>query len=200
MPFLPRLGRAFIVIASLLGMPGAFAASSQAQSPPQKEVETLGFDDTAYLHRWSKNGQNEFTPEGDEDLARWRDMITINVHAAVRNGDQLAALANSILSRYQERGKIVRTDSKPRTSQRPAEHLIVAILGNEGFLEAAFARVVLHEGTGVVAVYSHRAYGKEAAGSLGEWLKTKGASVEKTLMTWNQIPSLKVLSRLPQSP
>ena len=198
--FPSRLGRAFIVIASLLGMSDAPAASIQTDNFPQKKVETLRFGDTVYLHRWSKNGQNEFTPEGDKDLARWRDMVTINVHAAVRNADQLAVLANSILSRYEGHGRIVRTDSKPRTPQRPAEHLIVAILGNEAFLEAAFARVVLLEGVGVVAVYSHRIYGKEAAGSLGEWLKTNGESIEKMLMTWDQIPSLSVLRRLPQSP
>jgi hypothetical protein len=126
-------------------------------------------------------------------------MVTINVHEAVRNGDQLATLANGVLSNYQSHGKIVRTDSKPRTSQRPAEHLIVAILGTSAFLEAAFARVVLIDGVGVVAVYSHRAHGKDAAGAIGEWVKTNGPPVEKTLMTWDRIPSLVVLRQLPQS-
>jgi hypothetical protein len=82
----------------------------------------------------------------------------------VRNGDQLAALANSILTNYQKHGKIIRTDSKPRTPQRPAEHLIVAVLGNATLLEAVFARILLIDGVGVVAVYSHRIYGGDAAG------------------------------------
>lgn len=32
-------------------------------------------------------------------------MVTINVNEAVRNGDQLAALANSILANYEKHGK-----------------------------------------------------------------------------------------------
>ena len=199
MPFPSPLKRALAVLASLLVISGALAASSQTDNSRQTKAETLSFGGTAYLHRWSKNGQNEFTPASDKDLERWHDMVTINVYAAVRKGEQLADLANSVLSKYQAHGKIVRADSKPRTPQRPAEHLIVAVLGNGALLEAAFARLVLIEGTGVVAVYSHRVYGKDAAGTLGEWLKTTGPSIEKTLMAWDQIPSPVALKQLPQS-
>lgn len=93
----------------------------------------------------------------------------------------------------------MRTDSKPRTPQRPAEHLVVALLGNPNFLEAAFARFVLVDGVGFVTVYSHRVYGKDAAGAMGDWLKSNGPSVEKTLMAWDEIPSLAALKQLPQS-
>ncbi len=137
--------------------------------------------------------------DGDDDLTRWRDMVTINTHQAVRDGEQLAALANTVVSNYQKHGKIVRTDSKPRTPQRPAEHFIAAILGNPGLLEAVFARVVLIDGVAAVAVYSHRIYGKEAAASMGEWLKANGPSIEKTLMAWDTIPPLAALRSLPQS-
>jgi len=193
-----RLVHALAAIASLLVFSNVFAAN-QADPAPQAKAATLTFGDTVYHHRWSKGGQNEFTPEGDNDLERWRDMVTINLNDGIRNGDQLAGLANSILANYQKHGKIVRTDSKPRTQQRPAEHLIVALFGNANFLEAAFARIVLIDGIGVVAVYSHRVYGNEAAGTLGDWIKTNGPSIEKTLMTWDKIPSLAALRQLPQS-
>lgn len=179
---------------------GAVAASNSPVDPAQADASTLTFGGTVYMHRWSKNGQNEFTPPNDKDLDRWRDMVTINVNEAVRNGDQLAALANSILANYQKHGKIVRNDSKPRTPQRPAEHLIVAILGNATLLEAVFARIVLTDGVGTVAVYSHRVYGGEAAGPIGDWMQTNGPTIEKNLMTWDKIPSPAVLRRLPQSP
>ena len=126
-------------------------------------------------------------------------MVTINTHQAVRDGEQLAALANAVVSNYQKHGKIVRTDSKPRTPQRPAEHFIAAILGNPELLEAVFARVVLVDGVGVVAVYSHRIYGKDAAGPMGEWVKANGPAIEKMLMTWDRIPPLATLRSLPQS-
>ena len=198
MKFKSRVVHALALMASLVAFDGALAASSQISDSP-RQAATLTFGGKTYLHRWSKNGQNEFTPPSDKDLDRWRDMVTINVNEAVRDGDQLAALANSILANYQKHGKIVRSGSKPRTPQRPAEHLIVALLGNATLMEAAFARVVLIDGVGVVAVYSHRVYGKEAAGPIGEWLQTNGPTIEKTLLTWDKIPSPAALKKLPQS-
>ncbi len=194
-----RLAHVLMALASSVAFSSAFAAPNQLLDTPPTKAATLNFDGRLYLHRWSKAGQNEFTPENDKDLGRWHDMVTINVHQGVRNGDQLAELANAVLGNYQRHGKIVRTDSKPRTPQRPAEHLIVALLGSPGLLEAAFARILLIEGVGIIAVYSHRAYGTDAAGTLGDWLKTKGPSIETTLMTWDKIPSLVVLRQLPQS-
>lgn len=64
-----------------------------------------------------------------------------------------------MLGNYPKHGKFVRTNSKPCTNQQPAEHLVVAVLGNPAFLEAAFARLVLVDQVGMVVVYSHRVYG-----------------------------------------
>jgi hypothetical protein len=104
-----------------LGFNASFAADEPTKSD-QKTAKTLSFRGVDYLHRWSKDGQNEFTPKGQEDLNKWREMITINVHQAIVSGDQLADLANRVLGNYQSVGKILRTDSKPRTPQREAEH------------------------------------------------------------------------------
>ena len=202
MTFQSRLMHGLAVIIAGLGVlvfSGALTAADQPRNSPQARIAAISFGGMEYAHRWSKDGQNEFTPQSDSDLDRWRDMITINVHGAVGNGDQLAGVANKVLSNYQTHGKIVRTDSKPRTAERPAEHLIVAVLGNPAFLEAAFARCVLVDGAGVVVVYSHRVYGKQAGEAMGEWLKTNGPSLEKTLMTWDKMPSVAALKRLPQS-
>jgi threonine dehydrogenase-like Zn-dependent dehydrogenase len=174
----------------------SIAQTTDAQA---KETMTLNFRGSDFVHRWSKDGQNEFTPRSDSDLATWRDMITVNVHESVANGDQLAELANRILTNFQRRGKILRTDSKPRTVGRPAEHLIVAVLGDPNFLEAAFARCALVNGVGLVTVYSHRVYGQAAGPATSEWLKINGSQVEKTLMDWEQLPSAASLKRLPQS-
>ena len=127
-------------------------------------------------------------------------MVTINVHESVRTGEQLADIANRVVGNYQQHGKIVRTDSRPRTPEKPAEHLIVALLGTPNFIEAAFARCLLGNGVGTVAVYSHRVYGKDAGAAMGEWLKANGPATEKTLMNWNGIPAPAALKALPQSP
>jgi hypothetical protein len=77
--------------------------------------------------------------------------------------------------------------------------LIVALLGNQDFLEATFARFMLIDGVGVIAVYSHRVYGKDAAETLRLLLETNGPPREKTLMEWDKVPSLSALRQLPQS-
>jgi hypothetical protein len=178
-----------------------FVAPSFSKEPlPRPAGAGFGFGGVQYLHRWSKSGLNEFTPAGQEDLGKWRDMVTLNVHAKVRTGDQLAGLANAVLGNYQGAGgRIVRTDSKPRTPQKEAEHLIVALLSAPGVLEAAFARVVLVDGQGMVLVYSHRAYGAQSGATMGKWLEANGQKVETQLMAWNGYSRPAQLARLPQS-
>ncbi|MCO4859150.1 hypothetical protein MKD49_21845 [Herbaspirillum sp. WGmk3] len=162
-------------------------------------AEALTFDNVNYLHRWSKNGQNEFTPPAETDLNHWTDMVTINVVEQATDGDKLAQLANLVLKRYQAAGKVVRINSLPRSDTRPAEHYIAAVLGNPGFLEAVFARFVLVEGTGFILIHSHRIYGQQAGNDMAQWLQANGPQQEAALMAWNAMPSLQSLRQLPQS-
>ncbi len=194
-----RLVQGLLAIGCAVALPVVSAPPGAAGPPRPAAGMTLRFDGVDYLHRWSKDGQNEFTPKSDPDLAKWSDMVTINVFEAVRTGEQLAEVANKVLGNYQARGKVLRTDSKPRTADRPAEHLIVAALGDPAFLEAAFARLLLVEGSGYVVVRSHRIYGKAAGPAMSDWLKANGPNVERALMDWNQLPSPNALKRLPQS-
>ena len=176
----------------------AFAAPLLAASPPPAATR-LTFHGTDYLHRWSKNGLNEYTPAGQEDLGKWQDMVSVVVHPQVGNGEQLANLANAVLSNYQGAGSILRTDSKPRTPQAEAEHFIAAILGAPRMAEAVFARVVLVDGQGVVVVVSRRAYGPQAAETVGKWVQAHGAGIEAALMGWQAVPRPAALATLPQA-
>lgn len=123
-------------------------------------------------------------------------MVTLNVHESVRNGDQLAGLANGVLANYRRAGRVIRTASRPRTDARPAEHLIVALLQAPGLVEAVLARVVLVDGVGVVVVRSHRAYGARAADSAGDWLAANGPALEASLMAWSVTPAPAQLRQL----
>lgn len=174
--------------------------SGAAETPAPVGALSVNLGGTEYLHRWSKGSQHEFTPADDADLAQWQDMLTINVHPGVSTGDQLAQLANTLVGNYERHGRIIRTDSRPRSSAREAEHLLVAVLGNPGFLEAAFARVVLVDGVGHIAVRSHRIHGPDVGPAMGAWLDQNGQSIEDVLMAWDGIPPQAVLARLPQQP
>lgn len=173
---------------TLAMMPGTGAAAPAA---------TLRFRDRDYLHRWSRNGQHEFTPADQTDLQTWRDMVTVNLHPMVRSGEQLAELANTVLGNYQRHGKILRTNSIPRTAQKPAEHFTAAALGQPKFIEAVFARFVLREGIGQVLVVSHREYGERVGPAASAWLGQHGTAIEQALMAWDRWPSAETLQRMP---
>jgi hypothetical protein len=66
--------------------------------------------------------------------------------------------------------------------------LIVVVFGRPEFIEAAFARFKLHNGTGTSVIYSHRIYGKEVGNQMSAWLKQNGPATEKALMQWDAMP------------
>jgi len=149
------------------------------------------FRDVSYFHRWSKDNQHEFTPEKQENLDKWSDMMTVNAYPDVHDGERLAQTANAVLDNYKRhQARVLKTNSVPRTPDRPAEHLIAVVFGRPNFIEVAFARLKLVDGTGYSFVYSHRIYGEKIGDEMSAWLRSNGATVEKTLMEWNSMPSL----------
>jgi hypothetical protein len=96
-------------------------AADTAATPKGKPAFVFGGVD--YFHRWSQNDQHEFTPQGQEDLEKWSDMITMNVYPSTHDGDALAAKANAVLENYKNHGaKLLRTNSVPRTPAGGAFH------------------------------------------------------------------------------
>lgn len=153
------------------------------------------FREVGYFHRWSKADQHEFTPEKQEDLEKWTDMMTVNGYPDVATGENLAARANAVLENYKAaRAMVLKTDSLPRTADRPAEHLIAVVFARPTFIEAAFARFKLVDGIGCSYVYSHRVYGEKAGDAMSAWLKANGAQAEKALMETRNMPSPKALA------
>ncbi len=189
--------RPFLI--ALLGSALMPVPSAQAQSASPAPSMALSFRNKTYLHRWSNAGQHEFTPADQPDLKQWRDMLSINVHASVRSDEALADVANAVLGNYQRHGKVLQTRSTPRRAGQAAEHFMAAVLGRPDSLEAAFARCVLVENTGLVLVASHRIHGKAVGPAMSEWLAAQGTAAEDALLAWSQWPSMANLQRLPQS-
>ncbi|WP_284617795.1 hypothetical protein [Aquabacterium humicola] len=189
---LPR--RTFLRWLPLLAAPVAMLPPSPAAAAGPMTLRLRGTD---YLHRWSKDGQHEFTPADQPDLQAWRDMLTINVHRGAATGEQLAEVANRVVGNYQRHGRILRTDSRPRTAQQPAEHFVAAALGDPRFIEAVFARFVLRDGVGLVLVASHREYGAKAGPAASAWLGANGVAMEDALRAWTQWPGAAELDKLP---
>lgn len=195
--FLAAMLLAVLAVLAVAAAPlhAAGPATPQAGAAPL----SLDFGGTRFHHRWSKDNLNEFTPQGQDDLARWTDMLTINVHPAVGEGEALARLANAVLARYQEAGTVLRTHSVPATDRTPAEHLVVAVFVADGMVEVSFARFVLVDGSGYVVIYGHRGYGEDAASQMDAWIRANGEPVEIALMGLRDLPGTAALQALPQS-
>jgi hypothetical protein len=160
---------------------------------------SLTFQGQVYLHRWSKGTQHEFTPRGQEDLEKWTDMVTVIVREDARDGEQLAQWASAIATQYGTTGRVLRTDSSPRTKDREAEHFVAAVFGSPQWLEAAFANVALREGRGVVVVHSHRVYGTAVGDTMSKWLEENAPATETALRAFKGVPTLAALRALPQA-
>jgi hypothetical protein len=186
---------ASLLLAGVLldGVRSGAPAAPAAGGPPASPV-TLDFAGQTYRLRWSSRHQHEFTPAGQDDLNRWTDMVTINTYPGVSDGEGLADVANRALGNYRRHGAtVLRTASIPRTADRPAEHLVVALFPTRAFSEAVFARWRLADGRGTAVIVSHRRYGPKSGDAMAAWLKAKGATVERQLMALDQVPSHRVL-------
>jgi hypothetical protein len=187
--------RLTVALTLLIGLTGGIAPAAIAQqtaaTAAPAAAPTFRFQGQTYQHRWSKNGQHEFTPAGQEDLSRWKEMITLNVHDEVHDSEQLAALANAVLGNYQRMGQILFTDSRPMTLDMPAEHMMAAQLQQGDQQETAYARVALVDGTGMVVVYSKRSTRMPPA--------QEAQAVGQALIGWQDIPAPATLRALPES-
>lgn len=174
----------------LLAVVCASAAAGETRPAAPSTKAAFVFRDIEYFHRWSKDEQHEFTPAKQEDLEKWSDMLTVNGYPDVDDGDGLAATANAVLENYKShQARVLKTDSVPRTPDRPAEHLIAVVFGRPNFIEVAFARFKLIDGKGCSFVYSHRIYGEKIGDQMSAWLSANGPEIEKALMEWKSMPS-----------
>lgn len=160
-------------------------ANQELTAMPPPEPPLLNFEQVNYHHRWSKDSQHEYTPQGQEDLNHWSNMITINRYEKATDGEGLAAVANAVLENYKSHeAMVLKTDSVPRTPTQPAEYLIVVLFPRPEYIEAVFARFKLLSGTGCAMIYSHRENGKKAGNEMSAWLQKNGPQVEQHLMAW----------------
>jgi len=186
---LRRWAAPLLVVGALSGA----MAPPAAAGPPATPV-TLDFSGQTYRLRWSSQHQHEFTPAGQDDLSRWTDMVTINTYPGVSDGEGLAEMANRALGNYRRHGAtVLRTASIPRTADRPAEHLVVALFPSRAFSEAVFARWRLTDGRGTAVIVSHRIHGPKTGDAMAAWLQANGPAVERRLMALDPIPSHRVL-------
>jgi hypothetical protein len=169
-------------------------SAEEKKGDPGQTKPAFSFNGVDYFHRWSEKDQHEFTPDKQDDLKKWSEMMTVNLYRDVHDGERLATIANRVLENYKSHGAMVlRTNSVPRTPDRPAEHFIAVAFPQPGFIEVVFARFKLTDGMGCSCVFSHRLYGEKVGDEMSAWLKANAPATEKALMDWTTMPPPKSL-------
>ncbi|WP_269523343.1 hypothetical protein [Coraliomargarita parva] len=151
--------------------------------PISASTPKINLSSVEFVHRWSQGTQHEFTPDGQEDLGSWEDMVTVNHYPDSGTGESLAGIANNVLGIYHKNGAVIlRTDSKPRTTENEAEHLIVVAFPRPEFIEIVFARLAIEKKEAYAIIYSHRIYGSDTGNLASAWLHENGQKTEEALM------------------
>ena len=120
---------------------------------------------TKYFLRSTKDGQYVFTPDGQEDLQRWTDMITLSYFPQITEGKSLAAKALEWWSHCRSmRAHILDINFVPRIDQMPSRdnalYITSAFIAQpyNNYDEFSYTAVRIVEGIGAVSTYAHREY------------------------------------------
>ncbi|RMH89533.1 hypothetical protein EBB59_10610 [Lysobacter pythonis] len=170
-----------------LSGPPPIAAAGQARS-----AEVLSFDGVRYLHRWSKNGHNEYTPADQPDLRRWRQMLTL-IEKPGMNPRQMAQWAQATASGFEERGILFGKDQPVA-----GEYRLLGVLRDSGVVEVNYARFMQANGGAMLLMVQRRFYDDERR-EMADWVRDNTPRISRRLLDWGPLPKAAALAALPQS-
>ena len=177
---------------TLLAVPDV-AAPRQAGTPTlAQSAAATEFNGVRYLHRWSKNGQHEYTPEGQTDLTRWKQMVTL-IDKPGMNPYEASAWAVNLADGFEKSGMLISADRPSDT-----EYRVVGVMRAGEIVEANFARLMVFQGRAVMLMVQRRFYGQEAS-ELADWMKDNTPLISAELLDWGPVPSVESLAALPQA-
>lgn len=182
-----------LLLAAVFGLASPQLQAKGAATAQTTQAQlTLEFDGKRYLHRYSKNGQHEFTPVGQEDLQRWQEMITLLPNPDIR-GERTHQWAEAMAAGYKERGLLIHADQPPG-----GEYRMLGVLSAPGLVEVNFVRVMPQEEGALAFLVQRRFYGDDIP-QMADWVKDNTPRISELLVSW-QPPSSAALAALPESP
>jgi hypothetical protein len=165
------------------GPTGSAAAMADLQSAATAKVTFRG---TEYLLRSSHGNGYDFTPRGQEDLATFTDMLTLNLYPAAHDQEALATITSRVQAIAQgAKATILRTISVSASGQQPGEHFLAAVMPTPHDVDFDAIHFVLVDQQGVGVFYTHRSYGESAAGTTNAWVTKNAADVEQQLLRFD---------------
>lgn len=184
-----------VLMSGLLAVVASHAADARqvaASQQPASAQPALDFDGKRYLHRYSKNGQHEFTPAGQEDLQRWQEMMTLVVQPGF-DAARTRQWAEAMAAGYKEKGLLIQADQPPG-----GEYRMHGVLGAPGMVEVNFVRIMPHGGGALAVLVQRRFYGEESR-QMADWVRDNTPRISGLLVDW-QPPSQSAIAALRESP
>ena len=173
--------------------PGTSAPAVAPTDPAHPDAESVVFAGTKYCLRTRQHDQFVFTPSGQEDPARWADMITLICDSTVSDGKGLAEKAIACWQGSRDaRATIWHINYVPRLDQMPARSDALYVLATalarpeHNYDEFAYTTIRFVAGVATTARYSHREYreGRSSTERVVSWL-TKNESLGESWFTWD---------------
>ena len=142
------------------------------------DITFVTFDGQKFVTRLIEPRHFEFSPEGQEKLGSWSEMVAVNAYLLPRTEDPMGSIVDRFVKRYQENGKVIEPSSAEPSL---AEKHVAMVLTYAKFQEAILARFLLMDGKAVGISYSHRVYGDDPAARMEPWIQANRTSVHAAL-------------------
>lgn len=160
---------------------------------------TLQFGDTTWHARSSQGGAVEYTPEGQEDLERFGEMLTFHPVPADLRPEDLEAFTRDTVERHERRGaQIFSSECEPATRVHVADCTIMLAFPRAEHVEIGVTKHLAIR-AGLVAISMvHREYGDGAAERTKAWIKSpEGARLMAAFIDWVDAMGLRMDAEMP---
>lgn len=181
-----------LVLAVLLAcLPAAAPAS-----PP-----SLEFAGTTWHLRWQQGGLLEYTPDGQGDLDRFSDMLSLLPAPAGLGPDDLEAYSRKMAATYENRdGRVLSRQCEPATARHVADCTLLVGFAGESHVELALVRYLALRAGLVAFSLSHREYGDGAEKRAQAWMASSdGQRTVAGFLDWVDAVGLGMDAALPQA-
>ena len=155
----------YLSVGSAADQPGNSLLAGKPPASVSDNGNVVVYLGTKYFLRSTKDGQYVFTPDGQEDLQRWTDMITLSYFPQITEGKSLAAKALEWWSHCRSmRARILDINYVPRidlmATRDNALYITLTLLAkpDNDYDEFAFTALRIVEGVGAASTYAHREY------------------------------------------
>ncbi|HEY4560337.1 MAG TPA: hypothetical protein VIG54_06325 [Lysobacter sp.] len=158
----------------------SLAATNAVAAPP-----TLAVGNMTYVHRYSDGGLHEYTPEGQDDLDRFADMLTLLPTPEDLRAADLESYSIHMAAVHTRRGgEVLSRECEAATPVHVADCTLLIRFAKAGHVELAVDKQMATKRGLVAMALAHREYGEGAAGRAVAWTQGEGQRRIADFIDW----------------